>query len=294
MRFIRRKVKAVTVAAVVSVFLLLSQSGCSPSLVAQEEEPVIFGVIDVGQGLSQILMQGNRAILFDAGTEDPARCWTAAYRRLGSPRLEAVVISHRDLDHAGGLRFLDETVDWSGRLIAGKWEDTAFIRSCCSKWNGPVTVSTIAQDDSIYFTDNCSIDCRWPAASAPDSVPVTDETTNDYSLVLSILFRNAGILLTGDIDSTTAKLVTRKYQAALRADIVVVPHHGSASSNCPLLYGYSRPNVAIISVGEDNTYGHPAPSTTDLLADLGIVCRATDVEGSIYLRTSGYYWENGK
>ena len=272
------------------IFLLVLLAGCTTSIVPEKADTITFGVIDVGQGLSQILRQSDRALLFDTG-DDSVGCWRDAWRESGSPHIEAVVISHRDLDHTGGLRYLDATVDWSGRLIAGRWEDTAFIRSCCRNWSGPLTIATIAQGDSIYFTEDCSIDCRWPEAQPPAVVPVTDELVNRYSLVLSVNYRNTGVLLTGDIDSAAARSIARNYRAALRADIVVVPHHGSASSNCPLFYGYVRPSTAIISVGENNAYGHPAPSTLTLLADHGIVSRTTSNEGTLYYRTNGYYWE---
>ncbi len=273
------------------IILAVIPPACTNSLVPESPEAVTFGVIDVGQGLSQILVQGDRALLFDAGTDDPAHSWRTAWRKLGSPRIEAVVLSHRDQDHTGGLRFLDSTVDWSGRLVAGKWEDTAFIRSCCSNRKGAITISTLAQNDTLYFTDNCSIDCRWPPDRKPAEVPVADDAVNEYSLVFSINYRTTGVLLTGDIDSTVASAITATYKTALRADIVVVPHHGSASSNCPLFYGYVKPTTAIISVGEGNSYGHPAPSTLTLLADQGIVWLTTINEGTIIRRTAGYYWE---
>lgn len=274
------------------VMVMVIPPACTTSLVPDPPDTITFGVIDVGQGLSQILKQGDRALLFDAGTDEPALSWRTAWRKLGSPRIEAVVLSHRDLDHTGGLRFLDSTVNWSGRLVAGMWEDTAFIRSCCSNWNGPISISTIAQDDTLYFTDDCSIDCRWPPDVKPAEVPVTDDEVNEYSLVFTINYRNTGVLLTGDIDSTAASAITATYTTALRADIVVIPHHGSASSNCPLFYGYVKPSTAIISVGEGNTYGHPAPSTLTLLANQGIVFLTTITQGTIIRRTEGYYWEN--
>ena len=278
---------------VVCLLPLLLLAGCGSPIIPGSDATLTFAVIDVGQGLAQIILQKNRALLFDTGPPDSIKNWKQVYRLMGSPHLEAVIISHRDLDHAGGLRFLDTSVDWSGRLITGKWEDTARIRSYCSNWDGPIVISTIADGDSIFFTEECAIDCRWPPEVAPDTVPVPDESVNYYSLVTSIRHRYAGILFTGDIDSIAARTIARNHQTELRADIIVVPHHGSASSNSSLLYGYVKPATAVISAGENNSYGHPSPITTEMLADHGITCLNTAIDGSIFRSTSGYYWETG-
>ena len=278
-------------------FLMTTVSGllifCNRPLESRDNEVVTFGVLNVGQGLSQILQQGSHALLFDTGTDDTATSWINAWRQAGSPYIEAVIISHRDLDHAGGLLFLDKAVNWSGRLVTGKWEDTSFIRSCCRNWPGRLSISTIGQNDTIFFAENIQIVCRWPPDSPPTVLPAADSQTNEHSLVMHLRYGNTAVLLTGDIDSSVARILCDRYKAGLRADLVVVPHHGSASSVYPLLYGYVRPLNAIISCGRDNRYGHPAQETIDMLARMGINWHSTAGGESFYYRSNAFYWEAG-
>ena len=97
-----------------------------------EDTGFVFGVFNVGQGLSQIGVRKTSAVIWDMGPEDISGAWKNAYRSAGSPMLVSIIISHRDLDHSGGLRFLDSTVNWNGELISSKYEDTSYIRSLCT------------------------------------------------------------------------------------------------------------------------------------------------------------------
>jgi competence protein ComEC len=120
--------------------------------------------------------------------------------------------------------------------------------------------------------------------------PVSDQFTNTYSLVCSITYRNSKVLLTGDIDSTVEDQLSQYFGTALDADLLVSPHHGSASTVSPLFFSLIRPQVAIISAGKNNSYGHPADELTDMLVQLGIPYMNTAVDGSLMWRSNGFYW----
>ena len=149
---------------------------------------------------------------------------------------------------------------------------------------------TIGQDDTIVLTDDCSVTCLWPPKTISDSVPITHDQTNHYSIVCIVRFQNTRILFPGDIDSTAQRLITQNYGSSLKSDIVIVPHHGSSDAVYPLFFGYIRPTAACISYGKDNTYGHPSNEMLDMLAQLGIQYYTTFSNGSMLWLSNGFYW----
>ena len=266
-------------------------AGCNLPFSDTSSDEVSFMVIDVGQGLSQMVVQNSRAVLFDMGPIDAEAKWKIAYSSLGKPQIEAILISHRDLDHSGGLEFLDSSITWSGRLVASRWEDTTFLRRQCSNWHDPILFETIVQDTVIKLLDDCSARCLWPPQVIDDTFPVPDTKTNYYSIVCLITHGNNRIMVTGDIDSVAERIISQRYTSQLRSDIVIIPHHGSAGMVYPLFYGYIRPALALISYGIGNSYGHPSGEALNLLAQLGIPCLTTGDNGSIQLKSNGFYWE---
>jgi competence protein ComEC len=96
--------------------------------------------------------------------------------------------------------------------------------------------------------------------------------------------------MTGDIDSTMERLLASHYGTGLKTDIVVMPHHGSSNTVYSLFFSYLRPQIAVISSGRGNSYGHPAKETTAMLAQLGIPFRNTAVDGTMLWKSNGFYW----
>lgn len=247
-------------------------------------------IIDVGQGLSQIVTLGGRGIVFDMGPFSGKEAWFSAYHAMGSPTISSVVISHRDSDHSFGLRFLDSTISWSGHIVASCWEDTAYLRSLCTSWHEPVTITTIAQDDTIAFSDEILIRCFWPPQADQDQTPVEDGETNHYSLVCGVYHGNSSVMLTGDIDSSAGIQIARTFREQLHAAIEILPHHGSAASVCPLLSAYIAPSIAVISYGAENEYGHPSTAALLSIAQMGVAYHATAREGTLVWVSNGFYW----
>lgn len=266
-------------------------TGCNAPLTVSSGTDVSFMVVDVGQGLSQFIVSGNEAILVDVGPPDADDKWFAAYNSIGRPLIRAIIISHRDSDHSGGLEWIDESIAWSGTLIASSREDTALLRARCIRWLQPIAISSVEQGDTISLINSCTLDCLWPPSpGVNDIVPVSEDSTNFYSIVCRARNGNCSVLMTGDIDSTGARAIAIQYGIQLRSDIVVVPHHGSAGSACPLFYGYIRPSYAALSFGTGNSYGHPSAEILTMLARQGIQFLSTMGAGSIVWSSNGYYW----
>lgn len=264
--------------------------GCNRPYTTSSASECRVAIIDVGQGLSQMVTLGGRGIVFDMGPFSGREAWFSTYRSMGSPTIAAVVISHRDSDHSFGLRFLDSTISWSGHILASCREDTAYLRSLCSSWHQPVTIATIAQDDTIAFSDEILIRCFWPPHGEQDQNPVENGETNHYSLVCGVYHGNCSVILTGDIDSSAGIQIARTFREQLHAAIAVLPHHGSAASVCPLLSGYIAPSIAVISYGAGNEYGHPSTAALSGIAQTGAAYHATAREGTLVWVSNSFYW----
>jgi competence protein ComEC len=107
---------------------------------------------------------------------------------------------------------------------------------------------------------------------------------NDASLVLRLTYGEASFLLTGDIEARGEELLLSS-GAALESTVLKVAHHGSLTSTTPAFAQAVAPRVAVVSVGEDNRYGHPAPAVLERLGDAAVL--RTDQHGTVRIKTDG-------
>lgn len=246
-------------------------------------------VIDVGQGDAiAVRSPRGRWLLVDAGpparTPDPqAHPVVRALRARGVGRLEALVLTHPDLDHIGGavpvLSALEVGVVYDPALPAAK-EDFVDVLAVAAARGVPWRP---ARAGGRIELDGLVLDVLHP----PDPIP-TDAESNATSVVLRLAFGDFDALLTGD----AYKDVERALAPGLPPlEVLKVGHHGSDTSTDSLLLERTRPEVALISVGRSNRYGHPAPEVVGRLERSGADVRRTDLEGtlSVVARADGGY-----
>ena len=125
----------------------------------------------------------------------------------------------------------------------------------------------------------------------------TDDELNLYSPIIKLTYKNISFLFTGDAELKNEEFLI-KNEINLRSHILKIGHHGSSSSTCEAFLNSVNPKVAIISVGSNNKYGHPAASTLNLLKNYHIKVYRTDLLGNIILKSDGssfsvlYQWKN--
>lgn len=218
---------------------------------------------DVGQGDAILIRPaGSGAFLIDGGP--PGGDLAGALESAGVERLSAVILTHPDLDHYGGLleifglipvdRLLFDRVP--GRLAA-------LARSSGSK------LQRIQAGDLIRAA-SVQLKSLWPTS---ESGPVSD--TNSRSLVTLLNWRNFRMLLTGDAEAETVPLEPGPL------DVLKVSHHGSEDAGLKALLDSSRPQVAVISVGAGNPHGHPVPEVVEALEADRVETLRTDRDGTV-------------
>ncbi|SNR52986.1 competence protein ComEC [Blastococcus mobilis] len=238
---------------------------------------------DVGQGDAFVLPAGPGAgVLLDAGPDVGAvdRCLD----RLGIDALPLVLISHLDADHVGGLAGAlggrEIGVVATGTLSPA--DDRAHAFDGLVHRAGGTRAVLVPGDRRR--TGGVAVQVLAPA---PERATGAAEA-NDLSLVVRVEVRGLRILFSGDLGAEAeARLVADGTD--LRADVLKVPHHGSGDAD-PEFLAASGARVALISVGADNTYGHPADRLLTWLARAGMRVHRTDREGDLAVVGSADGW----
>jgi competence protein ComEC len=248
-------------------------------------------MLDVGQGESTLLeVPGAEPLLIDAagapfgssGDRIGARVIAPALWRRGVRRLGALLVTHGDPDHIGGAASVAN--DFRPRRL---WTGVAVPA------HEPGQLLLAAAGDAGAVSTELRRGAEWTWGRARIRVlhpPPPDwerqQVRNDDSVVLEVVFGDVALLLTGDISTAVeAEIVPRLSPAATR--ILKVAHHGSRTSSSSLLLDTWRPQIALISCGRGNRFGHPTIEVLDRLRSVGARVYRTDLDGQITLETDG-------
>jgi competence protein ComEC len=236
--------------------------------------------LEVGQGAAT-LIQGRRAtVLVDAGSAYPGGDWGAravvpALAALGIEKLDLVVVSHGDLDHRGGvpsvLAALPVAEVW---LPLGAATDPAFDRIRTAARSRGVAIRERGADAPAQWLGDLRISALWPT---PES---HGRSRNDRSLVLRVEVAGHTLLLPGDLESG-AELDLVNRNTDLRAEVLVLPHHGSRSSSSAAFLDAVDATVAIASAPCDGRFGMPHREVIDRANALGLSVWWTGRDGAI-------------
>jgi competence protein ComEC len=218
-------------------------------------------VPDVGQGLAVVLRTTGHTLVYDAGpgwgprADAGSHVLAPALRREGVSGVDLLLVSHHHADHAGGVPGLMGTVEVARRLGEG--------------------APTPCRAGQRWSWDGYRFEILHPGESHSPG--------NNASCVLLVSGPGGRLLLPGDVEGGVERRLVRRLGAALRADVLVVPHHGSASSSTPAFLDAVRPRVAIVSSGHRNRFRHPAPVVVARYRERGIALHDTACGGLLRL-----------
>ena len=203
---------------------------------------------DIGQGDSLVInLHHHRAIVIDVGPDPQTedRC----LHQLGIKEIPLLILTHIHADHVGGLKGAQKR------------------RKIGATWFGDIHAGAHARIEDI------DIDVVWPDNGS-------GYTPNNSSIAVIIRSPDFTLFASGDIEP----LVQQQLESRIgKVDIYKVAHHGSRYQDLTLLRELS-PAIAVISVGKENSYGHPAASTVSALTSLGAKVLRTDVDGAVAIR----------
>ena len=235
---------------------------------------------DVGQGDGLALRAGpTSAVVIDTGP-DPALV-DGCLRRLAVRDVPLVVLSHFHADHVDGLPGVLRSRRVGGVLVGPlaepAWEAVR-VREWCARSGVPLRIVAAG---SRLTVGSARLDVL-----APEQVMHgTDSDPNNDSLVVRVIDGGITLLLTGDVQAEAQRAILSS-GATLGADVLKVPHHGSANQD-PAFLAAAHARVALISVGAGNTYGQPSPLTLQRLTRDGMPTYRTDLDGDVAVASSG-------
>jgi len=237
-----------------------------------------LAMLDVGQGDSILLRDGGHAILVDGGGWDGGdlggRVLLPALLGEGVRRLDALVMTHPDLDHCGGL------VDIAAYLSVGEvWMAPGWEPSGCA---GRLMALPGVRTRFLAKGHRATLG-RWRLTVLHPEADDHHEV-NERSLVLLAEVHGRRVLLTGDIESWAEHHLAECCAGELRADVLKVAHHGSRTSSTYDFLEAVSPRLALISAGVKNLYHHPSPEVVERLQDRGTRLLRTDLGGEILVR----------
>jgi len=247
-------------------------------------QPLEVVFFDVGQGDSifietpkkqQILIDGGpgSAILEKLGTEMPFYDNT----------LDLIILTHPEKDHLAGLlevlkRYKVENILWTGvkrdTLEFKEWERKILEEKASIK---------IAQAGQKIFAAKAVLEILYPFENLAGQ---EFKDSNETSIVSRLVFGENSFLFTGDIRKSEEKALLEQ-RANLDSDVLKVAHHGSKTSNSKEFIEKVSPEIAVISLGKENSYGHPHQEVLDILEDYGIKILRTDQHGNIKIISDG-------
>ncbi|WP_338834030.1 ComE operon protein 3 [Moorella humiferrea] len=236
--------------------------------------------IDVGQADS-ILIQtpAGKAILIDGGNNDDGIKVVNYIKSHGVKELAAVVATHPHEDHIGGLDSVIKEIPVAAVYMPNAVTTTRTFEDFINAVKASGATRIRARGGVKMDIPGLSVEFLAPNSNSYDEL-------NNYSAVLKIAYGNTAFLFTGDAETVSEEeMLSAGYN--LKADVLKVGHHGSASSTSAAFLKAVAPKYAVISVGKGNDYGHPDPRVLERLQRAGVKIYRTDEHGTVIIVSDG-------
>jgi competence protein ComEC len=262
----------------------LGFAGFLPLLIVQVDAPapgeMWVDVLDVGQGLSAVVRTHRHTLLYDAGpaysadTDAGSRVVVPFLRAQGVEHLDGLIVTHDDSDHSGGAASVLEAVpvDWVATSLPADSPAVVLARQRIRCFAG-----------QSWEWDGVRFNVLYPDWQSYNQTELKD---NARSCVLKIESAFGSVLFPADIELGSETDLLRTQRAALRADVLVAPHHGSGTSSSVAFLAQVAPGVVVIPVGYRNRFGHPKPEVVQRYEALGSRILRSDRDGAVMLRFS--------
>lgn len=259
-----------TRASALLLFLPFWFGAGDPDLAHGEFEAVF---LDVGQSLAVVVRTRERVMLYDTGAAYPSGSEAAFviapyFRSLGVRRIDTLVVSHGDNDHAGGVDTILRMFDVRRVIASGHVGEKRGFESCVAGQG--------LDADGVAFA------FLHPPDGHPGGYSGGDR--NNASCVLRVGPPGRCLLLTGDIERAAERELLRERAGELRCPVVLVPHHGSLTSSSPGFIDAVRPDIAVVSSSRRNRYGFPKREVVRRYESRGVEVLNTATLGALSLR----------
>lgn len=241
----------------------------------QGELQVYF--LDVGQADSILIKSNNEYMLIDGGNNNDGPLLVKYFQSLGIKEFKYIVGTHPHEDHIGGLDDVIKNFTIDNIYIPDAMTTTKTFEDLLDSIDEKNLTYKVPKINSTFPLGNANLKVIYTGTDTSD--------LNNTSIVLKLTYQDISILLTGDATSETEKKILNK---DINSTVLKVGHHGSKYSSTESFLKKVNPKYAIISVGKNNIYNHPATTTINKLEKLNTQIYRTDQDGTILLETNGH------
>ena len=259
-----------------------------------DAEEIYFHFIDVGQGDAILVTSKAGNMIIDSGDLDPEsqKALSDYLTEQGITSFKYAVFTHPDADHIGSADIIVSNYDVETVIMPYFPKTTQVYKRLISAIESrEVELVLIGQNKELCEQEGYT----FRLGSLVNTVMAPTETfksANEMSVVVKSTYGSIDVLLTGDAEEQSEEAMLKKYlRGELDCEILKVGHHGSRSSTTEEFLDAVSPDVAIISCGEGNSYGHPHEETLDKLEEDGIPIYRTDLLGSVVIKINGKTFE---
>ena len=242
-----------------------------------KDYPFKLTVLDVGQGLCALIEADGEYMIYDGGSRKHMFYVSSRLKQYGVKQLRYLFASHYDEDHVAGLLGVLKNIPAEQAIIPNYQSDTAVFSSFINAL--PDGIAEYAQTGRKYDFGSASVEILYASNGM-------EEKENDRCTVIKIRYGDHSCIITGDAEQATETELINEGKP-LDCNVYVAGHHGSGSSSTPEFVAAMEPDIAIISVGADNEYGHPAQRTLRTFMENNIDIYRTDLQGEIRFYSNG-------
>lgn len=275
---------------VMTVFSLIVMTGCKGGTaggnnLTAANTPLTVKVLDVGQGDAILIRAKDQIVLVDTGDVPAKDELVKMLKNQGITTIDKLIITHPHADHIGGATAVLQAFTVKQIYDSGQKTTSNLYKQYLTqiqKKNIPFTV--VSAGMTIDLGNDMVLNILAPDKSLING---TESDLNNNSIVAKLVYQNFSMLLTGDAESESEARMLKKDAAILKSVVLKSGHHGSrTSSSVPFLQAVS-PEAAIISLGANNEYHHPHPSTLKKYQDKKIAIYRTDKDGTVTVSSDG-------
>lgn len=240
---------------------------------------LIVDFIDVGQGDSILIRQGDHAMLIDGGTSECKDDLLNFLKSENIQKFDYIVGTHPHEDHIGSLDDVINAYDFDTILFPKVTTTTKTFENLVNAVKNKNKKFTTPVSGNEYTLGDAKFKILAPSSDSYQSL-------NNYSIVIKLTYGENTFMFTGDAETLSETEMLNSFDD-LTADVLKIGHHGSTTSTSKKFLNAVNPKYAVISVGKDNTYNHPTKTTMNKLEELKIPVYRTDEKGTIECVSNG-------
>lgn len=274
------------VAIILSVFvILLDDNGIDLKPISDKinnlDNPDLeVHFIDVDQADSILIKKGDESMLIDAGNSWDGDKVVDYLKEQNVTSLKYVIGTHPHSDHIGGLDTVIDNLEIGKVIMPNAISNTKTFEDVVDSISRKRLSITSGKAGNVYDLNGAEI-----RTLAPNDEKYSN--LNNYSLVVRVENGSNAFLFTGDAEEISEREMVEKRAGFLKSDLLKLGHHGSSTSTNEEFLNLVDPKYAVITVGENNRYGHPDDEVLNRLGDKGVQVYRTDLDGNIVAVSDG-------